>query len=126
MTISADLGMSELDAYHHAALFATDRLAQAMRTEDHETIAAVLADAKSIHVPAGAPDLMDTLLLGAVLQIDPDGPGLRERVAWSLDIDAINDVPAHQRASAGYAGSGGYGGTEENTYGVGFGKKASA
>jgi hypothetical protein len=103
--------------YYRELLFTADRVVQAARTEDPDTIRAVVLAA--LEVPAepacgcAVPARVDLqravdMLCALAVQVDADVP-VRVRAAWTLDVDAINDPPVHPRASIGYAGSGSYG-----------------
>lgn len=96
-----------VDVYAHQMLVAADRIAQAHRTEDLTAIETEIAAALAIPAPPGIQPWR--VLVGALaVQVDTDTPW-RERAAWTLDV---RSVPARAVSSAGYAGSGGWGGKE--------------
>lgn len=92
--------MTALDDYFAAVLRATDRLANAARTEDPEVIERELARARATERPDSAPDVDTALLLAAVVQIDTDIPW-RERFAWTFDIHTVAGRPADPGPSSG-------------------------
>jgi hypothetical protein len=78
--------MTPLELWHHQLTMAAARLATAVRTEDRTTVSAVLATELARRPPPGGVDVVTGLLLALSIQVPDDVP-LRERVAWSLDID---------------------------------------
>jgi hypothetical protein len=105
MITGADVGggvsgssMTPIELWHHQLTVAAARLATAVRTEDRATVSAVLATELARRPPPGGVDVVTGLLLALSIQV-PDYVPLRERVAWSLDIDPPPDTPT-QLASA--------------------------
>jgi hypothetical protein len=134
MNPSSPTPASSEDQRHHDLLTAADRLAIGVRTEDPETIRVLAYQALGFDPHADAPcacsvpvsiplqDAVDALVAMAV-QVNTDVE-FRRRMAWTLDVDAVNDVPVHQRASVGYAGSAGWGALDKPHRGPGSGKAA--
>jgi hypothetical protein len=89
--------MSPLDQYHHDLLFAADRIARAVRTENLDAISAEIETALAAPVPDGGPDPVRAVIVALAVQIDPDTAPLRKRMAWTLDINAVNEVPRPTR-----------------------------
>jgi hypothetical protein len=104
--------MTPIELWHHQLTMAAARMATAVRTEDRATVAAVLAAELARRPPPGGVDVVTGLLLALCIQV-PDEVPLRHRVAWSLDID--QPPPPAPPSSVGYAGSGGWGGSQRNT-----------
>jgi hypothetical protein len=78
--------MTPIELWHHQLMMAAARMAAAVRTEDPDTVAAVLATELARRPPPGGVDVVTGLLLALSIQVPDDVP-LRQRVAWSLDID---------------------------------------
>ncbi len=107
----SDASMSPIELWHHQLTMAAARLVTAVRTEDRDTVAAVLGVELARRAPPGGVDVVTGLLLALCIQV-PDEVPLRHRVAWSLDID--QPPPPAPPSSVGYVGSGGWGGSQRN------------
>lgn len=79
---------ADLDEYAAAMLRAADRVALAYRSEDPDTIAAVIEEAVTIPAPPGTPDPWQALVGALAVQVDVDRPW-RHRFAWTLDVAAV-------------------------------------
>lgn len=101
--------MTPVEHWNHQLTMAAARLATAVRTEDRATVAAVLDVELARRPPPGGVDVVPGLLVALAIQV-PEHVPVRERVAWSLDID--QPPPPAPPASRGYAGSGGLYGRE--------------
>ncbi len=82
----------DLDDYFASMLRAADRVAIAYRSEDRDTIAAVVQDALDVTVPDGAPDPWMTLVGALAVQVNIEVPW-RERFAWTFDVAAATGPP---------------------------------
>ena len=114
--LDADAGqdvrsMTPIELWHHQLTMAAARMAIAVRTENPDTVAAVLAAELDRRPPPGGVDVVTGLLLALSIQVPDDVP-VRRRVAWSLDIG--QPPPPAPASSVGYAGSGGWGGTHRH------------
>lgn len=108
MITGADVGggvsgssMTPIELWHHQLTMAAARLATAVRTEDPDTVSAVLASELARRPPPGGVDVVTGLLLALSIQVPDDVP-LRQRVAWSLDID--QPPPPAPASSVGHPG----------------------
>lgn len=87
--------------YAEAMLRASDRIAEAVRTEDRDTIAAVIAEAVALP-PADGADPWTSLVCALAVQVDTDVPW-RERFAWTHDVaGAAPPIPEPGPSSASY------------------------
>lgn len=87
--------------YAEAMLRASDRIAEAVRTEDRDTIAAVIAEAVAVP-PADGADPWMSLVCALAVQVDVGVPW-RERFAWTHDVAAVAPpIPEPGPSSASY------------------------
>lgn len=93
---------ADLDDYCDAMLRASDRVAEAVRTEDPAVLDRAIDDALRLPAPPGAPAAARVLIAALAVQVDTDVPW-RERFAWTHDIAAVADpIPDPGPSSASY------------------------
>lgn len=88
-------------------MLAADRIAWAVRAEDPEVIRAVIAAALAHEVPPGGPNPVYALITALAVQIDPETRPVRDRIAWTFDVEAINTAPGRTLSTASMAQPGG-------------------
>lgn len=79
---------ADLDTFMAAMARVSDRLVDAIRSEDPSTIAAIVTEARHTYTAPGMPDVAWGLIYALAAQVNPDVP-LRERIAWTYDIAAV-------------------------------------
>ncbi len=89
-----------LDDYFVSMLRAADRVVIAYRSEDRDTIAAVVHAALDVTVPDGAPDPWMALVGALAVQVNVEVPW-RERFSWTFDVAAVAGRPADPGPSSG-------------------------
>lgn len=89
-------------AFYDEMLRASDRVAEAARTEDPVVLDREITDALATPTPPGAPSAALALIGALAVQVDTDVPW-RERFAWTLEIDAVaGPIPEPGPASGSY------------------------
>lgn len=96
MTASPD----DIDFFFEEMLRASDRVAEATRTEDPAVLDREITEALRTLAPPGAPSAARALIAALAVQVDTCVPW-RERFAWTLDIDAVAGRPADPGPSSG-------------------------